>query len=182
MGLIATMSALVLGLLIASARKAHLMPRRSELTQMSANVIFFDRTLARYGPETKEVRELLRGSVVDGIERIWPADSSRPSQVEGTAASEAIFDRILELSPKNEAQRTLQAQGNETLPPMSRTCKCGWLCYLLNEAALFPLPFLACWFFWLAIIFASFSLFAPANATVIVTLFVCALSVSGDLP
>jgi len=35
--------------------------------------------------------------------------------------------------------------------------------------------------FWLSLIFASFGLFAPRNATVIVTLFVCALSVSGAI-
>jgi hypothetical protein len=35
--------------------------------------------------------------------------------------------------------------------------------------------------FWLAIIFASFGLFAPRNATVIAAFVVCALSVSGAI-
>jgi len=44
-----------------------------------------------------------------------------------------------------------------------------------------PMPFLAMLAFWLAIIFLSFSLFAPPNATVIATLLVCAVSVSGAI-
>jgi hypothetical protein len=43
------------------------------------------------------------------------------------------------------------------------------------------MPFLVVMVFWLAVIFASFGLFAPRNATVIATLFVCALSVSGAI-
>jgi hypothetical protein len=44
-----------------------------------------------------------------------------------------------------------------------------------------PVPFLVVLVFWLAIIFASFGLFAPRNATVVATFFVCALSVSGAI-
>jgi hypothetical protein len=43
------------------------------------------------------------------------------------------------------------------------------------------IPLLAVLVFWLAIIFASFGLFAPRNATALVTLFVCALSVSAAI-
>src|SRR5258708_1626786 len=53
MGLIGTLTALVLGLLVASAKSAF-DAQRAELTQISANIIFLDRTLALYGPETKE--------------------------------------------------------------------------------------------------------------------------------
>src|SRR5436309_9482081 len=59
---IATMSALVVSLLIASAKSSH-DARRSEFTQMSADIILLDRSLDHYGPETKEVRSLLRHSV-----------------------------------------------------------------------------------------------------------------------
>ena len=43
------------------------------------------------------------------------------------------------------------------------------------------MPFLVVLVFWLTILFISFGLFAPPNATVIATLFVCALSVSGAI-
>jgi hypothetical protein len=176
MGLIATMSALVLGLLVASA-KSSFDAQRSELTQISANVIYFDRILARYGPDTKEIRALLRASVISALDRIWPEDKSRPSQVEGTAGSEAIFDKILELSPKTDAQRQLQAQAIKLATDVAQM---RWLLFAQKGSSI-PTPFLIVLVFWLMIIFASFTLFAPVNATVIVTLLVCALSVSGAI-
>src|SRR5262249_30614391 len=113
MGLIATMAALVLGLLIASA-KSSFDTQRNGLAQTSANIIFLDRVLAHYGPETKEARELLRRSVVNLLEQVWPEDSSRPASVAPTAASESLYERIQELSPKTEAQRALQTQALKT--------------------------------------------------------------------
>ncbi len=177
MGLIATMSALVLSLLIASA-KSSFDTQRSELAQMSANVIFLDRALARYGPETKEARELLRRSVTSALERIWPEDRSQPVQVHGTAAESAgLFDKIQDLAPKNEAQRALQAQA---LKIGTDIAQMRWLLFAQRGSSI-PLPFLAVLVFWLTILFASFSLFASPNLTVIATLLVCALSVSGAL-
>jgi hypothetical protein len=53
MGIVATLSALVLGLLIASAKGSY-DAQSAELTQMSAKIILLDRLLAHYGPETKK--------------------------------------------------------------------------------------------------------------------------------
>jgi len=177
MGLVATMSALILGLLVASA-KASFDAQRNEVTQVAANVIYLDRVLARYGQETKEIRLLIRAEIESSIGRIWPEDNSRPGRVEeGTAGGEMIFDRIVGLSPKNEAQRILQAQALKIHADLAQT---RWLLFAQSECSI-PMPFLVVVVFWLTIIFASFSLFAPANATVVATLLVSALSVSGAL-
>jgi len=176
MGLIATMSALVLGLLIASAKSSY-DAQRNELTQISANVIYFDRIMARYGQDTKEARELLRGAVVNAIEKIWPQDSTQSSRIEATASSEAILDKIVELSPKTEAQRMLQSQAIKISTDVAQL---RWLLFAQRDSSI-PIPFLIVLVFWLTIIFASFSLFAPPNATVVLTLLVCALSVSGAI-
>src|SRR5215510_4150337 len=74
MGVVGTMAALVLGLLVASAKSAY-DTQQSELQQMSANVVFLDRVLAHYGPETKEARELFRGAVVRNLTLIWHEDT-----------------------------------------------------------------------------------------------------------
>jgi hypothetical protein len=71
MGLIATLTALVLGLLVASA-KSYYDTQSSELTEMSAEVVLLDRVLAHYGPETKEDRDLLREAIVRVLEGLWP--------------------------------------------------------------------------------------------------------------
>ena len=177
MGLTATMAALVLALLIASAKSSY-DAQRNELTQMSANIILLDRVLAHYGPETKEARDMLRHTVAAMIDRIWPENGSGVAQFTPTAASaEGFYDKIQELSPQNEVQRTLQAQA------LKMSIDLGQLRWLLFEQGgrSIPMPFLVLLIFWVTIIFISFGLFAPPNATVIVTLFLCAMSVSGAI-
>lgn len=175
-GLIATMAALVLGLLIASA-KSSFDADRSEFAQMSANVVLLDRVLAHYGPETNEARDLLRHAVVRALNQIWPKDSSQPGQLEPSTAGKGVNDKIQELSPRNEAQRARKAQA------LSLALNLGqmrWLTYEQQGGSI-PMPFLVVLVFWITMIFVGFGLFAPRNATVIAILLVCALSVSAAI-
>jgi len=177
MGLVATMAALVLGLLIASAQDSF-GTRRSEFIQMSSNIILLDRALAHYGPETKEDRDLIRRVVVHTLNQIWPEDSSQPAQLDPLAArSEFLFEKIEALAPQNEAQRSIKDQALSFALNVAQT---RWLMFE-QEGRSIPMPFLAVLVFWITIIFVSFGLFAPPNATVIATLFICALSVSGAI-
>ena len=85
MGLIATMSALVLALLTNSAKGSY-DTQRNEVTQAAANIILVDRVLAHYGPETKEARDLLKVSVEVMIDRIWPTDAVGNAKLGPTSA------------------------------------------------------------------------------------------------
>jgi hypothetical protein len=173
MGMIATMAALVLGLLVASAKNFY-DTQSSDLTQLSANVVLLDRVLAHYGPETKEARDVLRGAVARSLNLIWHQDS----QMAPTAAGgEILYDIIQALSPQNDVQRALKAQASSMAIDLG---KLRWLMFEQGSASV-SLPLLAVLVFWLAIVFASFGLFAPPNVTVIVTLFLCALSVSAAI-
>ena len=177
MGMVATMAALVLGLLVASAKNFY-DTQSSDLTQLSANVVLLDRVLAHYGPETKEARDLLRGAVARSLNLIWHQNSQQPSQTEPTAAGgEIIYDKIQALSPENDVQRALKAQASSMAVDLG---KLRWLMFEQGSTSV-SLPLLAVLVFWLAIVFTSFGLFAPPNVTVIATLFLCALSVSGAI-
>src|SRR5436189_3134556 len=68
MGLLATMSALLLGLLVASA-KASYDNARSDVIQMAAKVVFLDRVLTGYGPEAAEARARLRDAIEHTADR-----------------------------------------------------------------------------------------------------------------
>src|SRR5882762_9005249 len=81
-GMIATVSALVLGLLVASAKNTFDMTE-AEITQRSAKIILLDRVLADYGPETKATREQLRNTVAATIEMLWPAEKKELSGLTG---------------------------------------------------------------------------------------------------
>src|SRR6266478_319823 len=119
--LIATMSALVLSLLIASAKTAF-DTRANQLVQASADIILLDRALARYGPETKEARSLLQRSVAATLERFWPAQGKGSIAVDPRASPvEALYDKIEALSPQSEAQRALRSQALTLAVDVGRT-------------------------------------------------------------
>ena len=177
MGMIVTMTALVLGLLVASA-KSFYDTQSNELTQLSANVILLDRALAHYGPEANEARDLLRGAAARTLDLIWHQSHQQPPQMAPTAAGgEILYDKIQALSPKNDVQHALQAQASSMAIDLG---KLRWLMFEQGSTGV-SLPLLVVLVLWLAIVFASFGLFAPPNVTVIATLFLCALSVSSAI-
>jgi hypothetical protein len=178
-GLIGTIAALVLGLLIASANSTF-QTQSGQVQQLIANVIFLDQTLAQYGPGTESVRNLMRRAVASMADRIWRENSSPSGQVapfEVSAPASTLHDEILKLAPQSERQRSLQARAIGTLQELGKTR----LLLFAEAGAAIPLPFLVVLIFWLAILFASFSLFADNNATTVVALCIFALSASAAI-
>ncbi len=179
-GMIATLAALVLGLLIASA-KGNFDTMSSGLRQTSSQAILLDRVLAHYGPETMEARDLLRRSVTSAIARIWPEEKIGQAVAkapEGRVDFEAVQDKLRQLSPRNDAQRWLQSQA---LQISGEIAGGRWLLIEQLGQRSIPMPFFALLVFWLTIIFASFGLFSPRNSTVITVLLLCALSATSSL-
>jgi hypothetical protein len=176
MGLIASITALVLGLLVASA-KGSFDTQRNGLAQLSANVILLDRILAHYGPEAKGCRDQVRQNLTTMIEQLWPESRRDAGHVEPTAESETIAERLLALSPQTDAQRAVHSAAVKTALDVGQT---RWLLFAQKSSAI-PLPFLVVLVFWLAVLFASFSMFARPNATAVVALVLSALSVAGAL-
>jgi hypothetical protein len=177
MGLTATMSALVLALLIASAKSSY-DAQRNELTQLSATIILLDRGLAHYGPETKGARDLLRRYVAEMHDQIWENDRASAAELEPTAMlGESFYDNLEQLSPQTDLQRSIKLEAQKMGVDLGQT---RWLLSEQRGRSI-PMPFLVLLVFWVTIIFLSFGLFAPPNATVIAALFLCALSVSGAI-
>jgi hypothetical protein len=178
-GLIATTAALVLGLLIASA-KGSFDTQNNEVKEAAANILVLDRTLAHYGPETKETRDLIRGAVAFRLVLTWPEDGSSPAMVdapETTPTVERVEERIRALSPRDDGQRSLQARGLQIIGDLEQT---RWLLFG-GVGDSIPTPFLVVLIFWITIIFLSFGLFAPPNGTVVAVLLVAALSISASI-
>jgi Protein of unknown function (DUF4239) len=173
MGLVGTMAALVLGLLVASAKGSY-DTQSAELTQMSANIALLDRALALYGPETKEARAVLRGAVARILDQMW---SSASLSVPTAAGGEILYEKIQGLSPKNDTQRSLQGQALSMAVDLGKT---RWLMYEQATTSV-SMPLVVVLVCWLTAIFISFGLFAPFNGTVVASLFVSALSVSGAI-
>jgi hypothetical protein len=178
-GVIATLAALVLGLLLASAKTSY-DTQSGRITQLTANLILLDRLLGQYGPEAKPAREAVRAQVPILVERIWRENSSGLSKLspfEADPRSETIFQYIQNLAPQNDSQRSLQSRAVRLLTDIGQTR----LLLYSEGGETIPLPFLAVLIFWLAIVFASFSLFTHPNGIVIAVLCLCTVSVSASI-
>ncbi len=178
-GLIGTMAALVLGLLIASANSTY-ETQSGQVRQLTANIALLDVTLAQYGPETGPLRNLLRRAVTTLADRIWRengSDSGKAEAFGASAASLSFYDEILKLSPQNEAQRSLQVRAIDAGNDVAK----ARLLLFVQAGGSIPMPFLVILISWLTIIFASFSLFADSNTTVISALGLFALSASAAI-
>jgi hypothetical protein len=173
MGLIGTIAALVLGLLIASAKNSYDV-QRGELVTLSSTIALLDLTLVHYGPETKETRNQLRSAAAGVYDQMWPRDHSEYSSLEPSTIGSAIYDSIQRLSPKDDAQRSLQVRALSYAHSLGQT---RWLMYAESGMSV-PLPLLVVVVAWLTLIFISFGLFAPVNAIVVASLFVSSWSVS----
>ncbi len=179
MGTIATLAAIVLGLLIATAKGTY-DTQNGAIQELAAKIMLLDRVLAKYGPETKEARELLRGATEAIRHRIWPDEGVGTANLtpgEARTVGEAMYDKIADLAPQNDAQKALKARALETTTDLLQE---RLRLYVRHDSSL-PLPFLAVLASWLVILFAGYGLVAPRNATVVAVLFVCALSVSAAI-
>lgn len=177
MGLVATMTALLLGLLIASAKGSY-DSQRSQVILMAAKVGFLERILVMYGPETAEARKLLRGSTEGLTQQLWLDKRSQQAQVNPVInAGQALFSSVHKLAPQTDEQRALKAEALDTITDLSKT---RWLLYAQADTSI-PTPLLIMVVVWLAIISLSFGLFAPTNKTAVVTMIIVSLLVSSAL-
>ena len=173
-GLVATMAALVLGLLIASA-KTPFDTQTSQVKQITANIILLDTLLAQYGPEALPIRVQIRSGIGAFADKIWSEKQHRTNApFEANAATEQIYIAIQALPPKSDLQKPLQARAAQVSNDLVQTR----MLLFVGSGDLIPTPFLAILVFWLVIIFGSFSLFSNLNATVIAFLSLFALSAS----
>jgi hypothetical protein len=176
-GLIGTIAALVLGLLIASAKSSHDM-QKAQVRQMTANIILLDSLLAEFGREARAPRGLLRRVVVSLVDRGW---NNRWTHIaapfEASSEAEALNAQIQQLCRQTEAQHSLHARMIKVTTEMWRT---RLLLFTEKDDAL-PMPFLVVLVFWLTIIFVSFTLFAAPSPVVIGALLIFALSATGAI-
>lgn len=178
-GLVATLAALVLGLLTASG-KATFEKVNDEFTQIAANAVLLDRVLANYGPESGAARAQLKNGYRISVDLIFDAGGDRAADLDSAArlAGMEQFNALLrELSPKGDSQRILHERA---LKLADRLAQERSLAIAYGENAI-PMPFLVVLVLWLTLVFTGFGLISARNATVTATLLVAALSVAGTV-
>jgi hypothetical protein len=178
-GLIATMAALVLGLLVSSA-KLSFDTESGDLVRNGAMIISLDRVLANYGPETLEIRASIKHSYAGSIQILDSGDVKQLARLgspEAVSQTENFQRKIQELTPHNAVQGRLQTNA---LQIVDEVFSQRWLALLQAQASI-PKSLLVVLVAWLSVIFGAFGLFAPRNGTIIATFVVCALSAAGAI-
>jgi hypothetical protein len=170
-GMVATMSALILGLLVSSA-KSSFDAMNTSIAQIGAKIIQLDHLLAEYGPEAQPLRLALKQSVADRVGKIWSGGGVR--MVEKSTTIFNLQKQMRQLEPATDWQKAILAQAQQVSTEVMQSR------LLVIEEQQTPLPpvFLVLLVFWLTLLFLSFGLFAPRNGTVFAVLFICALSVA----
>ena len=175
LGLVSTLAAVVLGLLIDSA-KGSFDTVNNDMKQLASKVLVLDSVLAQYGPETREARTMLKQVVAGKIAAVWPEDVPANTAT-GQSVRQlyvAFADNIQHLAPTIDSQRSSKAQAQQLVIEIAKL-------YTLmqeekNETVMLPVVLVLV--LWLVAIFAGFGLIAPANHTVRRVLMLCALSVA----
>lgn len=176
MGLIATMTALLLGLLVATAKNSY-DTQRNDVILIAGRIAFLDRALQLYGSETEATRQILRRAVESAIPRMWPDEKPQGRIDPALPEGYDLYSSITNLAPQDDVQRSLKTRALETVIELSKTR----MLLAAREEPSVVTPLLVAVIVWLGIIFLSFGLFAPSNKVVIITMLVVALSVSAAI-
>jgi hypothetical protein len=178
-GTVATLTALVLGLLVSSS-KGSFDAINAGIVQSSAKYILLDQVLARYGPEADIARAQLKTSLEAGIKTVWPeekTDMPALTAFEKANGVQLFQDKLSDLKPQTDAQHQWLAQAQQFVNDLAQT---RWL-LIEQEHSELPLPLLLILVFWLVLLFVSFGLFAPRNATALTVLLIGACAISAAI-
>jgi hypothetical protein len=173
------MAALVLGLLISSAKNSF-DTTGGDIVRNAAGVINLDRVLAEYGPETQELRALLKRNYTASVEILASGDPSvlaRLGSAEAVSRAEDFRRKLRELAPRNDEQREVKVRA---LQAADEVFTGRWLALLRAHGSI-PITLLIALVAWLCIIFGTFGLLSPLNGTTVVALAMCALSTAGAI-
>ena len=175
-GWVATMSALILGLLVNSA-KTNYDAQRNTVIQLSAKISLLDRALALYGPAASETRVNLRTATEELVNNLWEDSGTKPVLNPEAQAGASIYIAISSLSPADDAQRTLKTQS------LTLTAQIAELRALMisQSVSYISRPLLFVLIAWLIVVFLTFSVIAPRSVTALTILIISALSISGAI-
>jgi hypothetical protein len=176
-GLVITMTSLVLGMLVSSG-KTFYDGEKNQVAELSAQVILINDLLKIYGPETGQLRIEAQRSVEEMVDRIWPRKSWQRVELRPLAKDSQFYEHVQLLAPKNEGQASAKAQLLAATLSLRKSYR---LMFLQSEQTSITIPLLSVVTSWLVVIFFSFGIFAPRIPNVMLTLVICAMAVSAAI-
>ncbi len=177
--MIATLAAIVLGMLISSTRSSY-EQASGYVDRLTAGIVELDVRLDEYGAETRELRKLIRDTLVPLADSIWRGNAQsfdKAAPFQNAGHGELVLRRLQELSPQSAMQRSLQSRTLQLGGDLAQTR----LLIFSQRGSSISTAFLGVLILWLMVIFGSFGIFTRPNTTVVAVLLVCALSVSSAI-
>ena len=180
-GLVATLSALVLGLLIASANGFH-NAQKTGLETVSGRALELDGVLRRYGPDTYPTRKMLKELLTTSYERVWQGDNDGapviPTVAQADEQMEGLFNNLNALREAAPAERKyLLAKAGDLATSINNQSL--QISLQLNNSISWP--FMTILVAWACVLFFGFGLLARVNLASVVGLGVGAVSVASAL-
>lgn len=179
LGFLATLSALVMGLVISSSKASY--DAKAEMVHTSAALIVqLDSSLRQIGPEADHIRQELKESVVSTMRQIWGARNANSDAPDSVATKRRVVQlekMLFALSVSSEMQRQAQANAFKLVAELARINAASFTQRGSDVIA----PLLAVVTCWMMLNIAGWNLFAPANRMVVVVNVVCALSVASAI-
>lgn len=174
-GMIATLAALVMGLMVSSS-KASFDERQAEIVRVATTIVLLDHALAAYGTDTRDARDEVRALVGLTLARIAPSGTFGAEEFKAPLSNLGrvthLQSTIMALAPANDAQRWFQSRAMTLTSDLARertqTVERG-------ERTI-PNLVLAVVVSWVTLIFVGLGVFSVTNRTVLTGLVFCALA------
>ena len=177
-GMVVILTALLLGLLIASVKGTFDTAGR-DLKHFATQIVLLDRSLRAYGSLGDSARTLIRQYAEQALAGTWPSDNES-EVVDDPRAEQLIYqlqNAVLSLAPESSQQRALS---DEMKGEVRRLIELRWT--LIEEGTTsLNVPLVTVLVIWLTLVFASFGYNAPRNPLVVITFILCAASIGGAL-
>lgn len=170
-GIVATLAALVLGLLIASAKQTY-DTRVAEVHTFVINLTLLDRSMRQYEPPLTKEREALAGFARDVRTRLW--GRHRDVHADVLAELDAVRNAFRDLDPKTPRNKSL----HDRYMGLSATLVLAANELLLSDEGKVSGTIVVIVDVWLAVIFVGFALFAPFNRVSVTAMIVSAAAVA----
>lgn len=175
--IVASLTSLVLALMLSTANSAYSV-NAGIVTKLGSDIIQLDHMLRAYGPEADAARVHLRAYASRKNDELFPLAPPPSRDARGTAdLLDRLLDSILSLSLPDRRHEALAAQA---LTITNQIYAERWLLWE-NPGTTVPTQFLFVLIFWLFLVFLSFGVFAPPNLTVVASLFLSSVAVTGAI-
>ena len=171
-GVVATLAALVLGLLVGGSKQFY-DAKVNEVRTFVVNIALLDRSMSHYEPSLLTERQHLSRFTKVMIGGLWDANQSA-SSTDLLAVLDQVRAKLRTLEPQSAARKIAHSR----MMTLTDTLMLSGSKLIETDDAAIPVPLFGIVDAWLAVIFLGFGVFAPPNRVTVLALGTAGAAVS----